>query len=64
MRYLMALLLVAASVPLAQAAGAKGECQKRCKLEYKQCRKQSTSAAAKNTCSIRRRTCNLGCRGR
>jgi hypothetical protein len=61
MRYLTAVLLLAASLPLAAGSGASRECQKRCKQEYRQCLKRANSQAASKTCAVLRDTCKLAC---
>jgi hypothetical protein len=64
MRYLTAVLLLAASLPLAEASGASSECQRSCNRDYQLCLKRSTSKVARKTCTVMRKTCKYGCTGR
>jgi hypothetical protein len=62
MRFLIAGLLLAASLPLVGAADQKSRCKSTCSTQYDFCMKSSppTKQARKN-CAIARKNCTKGC---
>jgi len=64
MRFLMAALLLSASLPLTEASVAKDQCNLRCSQEQETCLKRARTKAAKKSCSAMRKTCKQACSGR
>ena len=64
MRFLMAVVLLSASLPLADASVARDQCNSRCSLEYQTCLKRAHGKAARKSCTVFRKTCKHGCSGR
>jgi hypothetical protein len=64
MRFLMAVLLLAASLPLAGASVARDQCNSRCSQTYQTCLKLARTKAARKSCTVSRKTCKHGCSGR
>jgi len=64
MRFVMALLLLAGSLPLADASAAKDQCALRCDIEKDMCLKRARSKAARKSCAAFRKNCKRGCSGR
>ena len=61
MRFLIAGLLLAASLPLAGAPDQKGRCKGTCSMQYDFCMKSSRTPQMRKNCSIARKNCTKGC---
>ena len=61
MRFLIAGLVLAASLPLAGAPDQKGQCRSTCSTQYDFCMKSSRTAQMRKNCSISRKNCKKGC---
>jgi hypothetical protein len=61
MRFLIAGLLLAASLPLVGAPDQKGRCKTTCSAQYDFCLKTARSKQMRNNCSIARKNCRKGC---
>jgi hypothetical protein len=61
MRFLIAGLLLAASLPLAGAADQKGRCKTTCSAQYDFCMKSARTSQMRKNCSIARKNCSKGC---
>ena len=61
MRFLMAIVLLAASLPLAGAPDGKQQCGVRCSQDYQTCLKRARTKAARKSCTVSRKTCKRGC---
>ena len=64
MRFLMAVLLLSASVPLGGASVARDRCKLRCSQEYQTCLNRARTKAARKSCAVSRKICKHGCSGR
>lgn len=64
MRFLMAALLLPATLSLAGASVARDQCNLRCSQEQETCIKRARTKAARKSCSAMRKTCKHGCSGR
>ena len=61
MSFVMAGLLVAASLPLVGAPNQKKQCKSACDVQYNLCLKRSPTKAARKNCLVARRNCSKGC---
>jgi hypothetical protein len=61
MRFLIAGLLLAASLPLVGAPDQKGQCKNTCSAQYDFCMKSSRTPQMRKNCSIARKNCKKGC---
>jgi hypothetical protein len=61
MRFLIAGLLLAASVPLAGAPDQKSQCKTTCSAQYDFCMKSSRTKQMRKNCAIARKKCKNGC---
>lgn len=61
MRFLIAGLLLAASLPLVGAPDQKSRCKSTCSTQYDFCMKSSRTAQMRKNCSIARKNCTKGC---
>jgi hypothetical protein len=61
MRFLIAGLLLAASLPLVGAPDQKGRCKSTCSTQYDFCMKSSRTTQMRKNCSIARKSCTKGC---
>ena len=61
MRFLIAGVLLAASLPLAGAPYQKGRCKNTCSMQYDFCMKTSRNPQMRKNCSLARKNCTKGC---
>ena len=61
MRFVMAGLLVAASLPLVGAPPQKRQCKSACDAQYDLCLKRSLTKPARKNCTAARKNCKSGC---
>ena len=61
MRFLIAGLLLAASLPLVGAADQKGQCKTTCSNQYDFCMKSSRTSQMRKNCAVARKNCRKGC---
>jgi len=59
--FLTAGLLLAAALPLAEAAPPKRNCGSRCELDYETCMKSAQSKSARKSCKASRKLCKRVC---
>jgi hypothetical protein len=61
MRFLIAGLLLAATLPLVGAADQKSQCKTTCSTQYDFCMKNSRTPQMRKNCAIARKNCTKGC---
>jgi hypothetical protein len=61
MRFLIAGLLLAASLPLVGAPDQKSQCKSRCSTQYDFCMKTSRTKQMRKNCAIAQKNCKKGC---
>lgn len=61
MRFLIAGLLLAASLPLVGAPDQKGRCKTTCSAQYEFCMKRSPTKQLRKNCAIAQKSCKKGC---
>lgn len=61
MRFLIAGLVLAASLPLIGAPNQAGQCKTTCSTQYDFCMKTSRTKQMRTNCSIARKNCKKGC---
>jgi hypothetical protein len=61
MRFLIASLLLAATLPLIGAADQKGQCRSTCSQQYDFCMKSARTKQMRSNCSLARKNCRKGC---
>ena len=65
MRFAIAVLILAVTLPSAEAAGKgnpKHQCQTQCDSGYQLCKNRSTTKLARKGCKINRKSCRSVCR--
>jgi hypothetical protein len=61
MRFLIAGLLLAASLPLVGAPDQKSRCKTTCSMQYDFCMKSSRTKQMSKNCAVARKSCKKGC---
>jgi len=61
MRFAIAVLLVMAGLPAAEAQTAQKRCQTACDAQYKFCLKAATTKQIRKGCKTKHKTCKKGC---